>query len=289
MRQAAEQLCVTQAAVSRAVLRLERRVGFPLFDRSAQGVVPNAQAQALRARIEPSLLELERAFTDFGPTPAQRRMLRLSIVPTLGTRWLMPRLKQFQAAHPGVDVELRQFHHNEDFQRDDVDVWIDVKRPGRRWPRGISARYLLGRDITPVCTPGIAARLKTPGSLLKEVLLHHTNFPDNWQLWMAAANVSVAKLRLGSGFDLGNNLIVAAAAGMGVAVLQPCLVERELASGELVQPFALSVSTGRGYHLCTRRAADGKSAVEVFTQWIMGMAKASSDRQGRVPFNPHPS
>lgn len=274
MRQAAEQLCVTQAAVSRAVLRLERRVGCPLFERSAQGVIPNARAQALRARIEPSLAELERAFTDFGPTQAPRHTLRMSVVPTLGTRWLMPRLKAFQALHPDVNVELRQFHHNEDFQRDDVDAWIDIKRPGRRWPRGISAHYLLGRDITPVCTPGIAARLKTPGHLLKETLLHHTNYPDNWRLWLTAAEVNTDKLRLGSGFDLGNNLIVAACAGMGVAILQPCLVERELASGELVQPFTLSVSTGRGYHLCTRNAADGKSAVEVFKRWIVDAAGA---------------
>jgi DNA-binding transcriptional LysR family regulator len=134
---------------------------------------------------------------------------------------------------PDVNVELRQFHHNEDFQRDDVDAWIDIKLPHRRWPRGISAHYLLGHNTTPVCTPGIAARLKSPGRLLKETLLHHTNFPDNWRLWLTAAKVSAAELKLGSGFDLGNNLIVAASAGMGVAVLQPCLIERELASGEL--------------------------------------------------------
>ena len=277
MRQAAEQLCVSQAAVSRAVLRLERRVGFPLFERSAQGVVPNAQAQALRARIEPSLAELERAFTDFARPRSQRHTLRLSVVPTLGTRWLMPRLKLFQAQQPDINVELRQFRHNEDFQRDDVDAWIDLKRPGRRWPRGISARYLLGRRITPVCTPGVAARLKTPASLLKETLLHHTNYPDNWQLWLTAAGVDTDKLKLGNGFDLGHNLIVAAGAGMGVAVLQPCLVQRELASGELVQPFELRASTGRGYYLCTRNADDGKNAVEVFTRWIVEMASVDAD------------
>ncbi len=284
MRQAAEQLCVTQAAVSRAVLRLERRLGGPLFERSAQGVVPNAQAQALRARIEPSLIELERAFTDFGRTPAQRNLqrhtLRLSIVPTLGTRWLMPRLKLFLAAHPDIRIELRQFRHNEDFQRDDVDVWIDIKRPGRRWPRGVSAQYLLGRDITPVCAPGIAARLRSPSSLLKEALLHHTNYPDNWRLWLTAAGVSAAGLELGGGFDLGNNLIVAACAGMGVAVLQTCLVERELASGELVRPFNLSASTGRGYYLCTRNAADGMSVVEAFTRWVSEMARSSASAAG---------
>ena len=75
--------------------------------------------------------------------------------------------------------------------------------------------------------------------------------------------------------------IVAASAGMGVAVLQPCLVERELASGELVQPFELSVSTGRGYHLCTRAAAEGKNTVEVFTRWIVEMASPGGGGGGR--------
>jgi LysR family transcriptional regulator, glycine cleavage system transcriptional activator len=274
MRQAAEQLCVTQAAVSRAIARLEKRVGCILFERSAQGVTPNAAARALQARIEPSLVELERAFGGFVESPTQRSTLRLSVVPTLGTRWLMPRLGAFQAAYPGIQVELRQFHHNEDFRRDDVDVWIYLKRPGTRWPRGISARYLLGREITPVCTPAVAARLKRPGDLLNEALLHHTNFPDNWRLWLGAAEVSTAKLKLAGGFDLANNLIVAAAAGMGVAVLQPCLIERELASGELVLPFDLSVSTGRGYFFCTRTAADGKDAIEVFRRWIGDMVRA---------------
>jgi len=260
MRQAAEQLCVTQAAVSRAVARLERRVGCPLFERSAQGVEPNAVARALRARIEPSLIALERAFTEFSDARAPRSTLRLSTVPTLGTRWLMPRLQAFHAAHPDISVELRQFHHNEDYRRDDVDVWIDIKRPRRRWPRGISTQYLIGRDITPVCTPAVAARLKVPSDLLDEALLHHTNFPDNW------------KLKLGGGFDVANNLIVAAVAGMGVAILQPCLIERELASGELVLPFDLQVSTGRGYHLCTRSAVDGNRTIEVFSRWIHEMA-----------------
>ena len=276
MRQAAEALCVTQAAVSRAVLRLERRLGAALFERSAQGVVPNARALALRERIEPSLAELERAFADVGRARMRRHGVRISVVPTLGTRWLVPRLVQFRAAHPGIDVELRQFRHDEDFRRDDVDVWIDLKRPGRRWPRGIAARYLIGREITPICTPAIAARLRTPRSLLKLPLLHHTNYPGNWALWLAAAGVDTAALRLGSGFDLGHNVIVAAAAGLGVAVLQPCLVERELASGELVQPFALRVSTGRGYHVCTRKAADTDEAVAAFTRWIAAAARAAA-------------
>ena len=270
VRQAAEQLCVTQAAVSRAVLRLERRLGCTLFERSAQGVTPTAQARALRERIEPSVLQLEKAFVDFDQATAQRYTLRLSVVPTLGTRWLMPRLGAFQARHPEVVVELRQFRRDDDFQRDDVDAWIALKlTAGRRWPRGVAARYLLGRDMTPVCTPAIAARLRQPAGLLKEALLHHTYYPDNWRLWLDAAQVPTASLRLGTGFDLSHHLIAAAAAGMGVGLVQPCLIERELASGELVLPFNVSVSTGRGYYLCTRTAAEGKPAVELFARWLL--------------------
>jgi len=272
MRQAAEALCVTQAAVSRAVLRLERRLGAALFERSAQGVVPNARALALRERIEPSLAELERAFADVGRARMRRHGVRISVVPTLGTRWLVPRLVQFRAAHPGIDVELRQFRHDEDFRRDDVDLWIAIQRPGRRWPRDISATVLLGREITPVCTPGIARRLRSPNDLLDRRLLHHTNYPENWRLWLNAAGVDTQGLVLGPGYDVGNNLIVAACAGTGVAIIQPCLVERELASGELAQPFDLAVATGRSYCLCQRKSASGGRAIEAFVRWIGSQA-----------------
>jgi LysR family transcriptional regulator, glycine cleavage system transcriptional activator len=272
MRQAAEQLSVTQGAVSRAVARLEQRVGHALFERSAQGVAPTAQAQALRARIQSSVDELERVFTSLGRAAAQRSLVRISVVPTLGTRWLVPRLAQFEARHPHIDVELRQFHHDEDFRREDVDLWIAIKRPGKRWPRDISATVLLGREITPVCTQAIARRLRSPHDLLHQRLLHHTNYPENWQLWLNAAGVEAQGLVLGSGYDVGNNLIVAACAGTGVAVIQPCLVERELGSGELVLPFDLAVATGRSYCLCRRKSTSGGRAIEAFARWICGQA-----------------
>lgn len=112
--------------------------------------------------------------------------------------------------------------------------------------------------------------------MLKQTLLHHANYPENWRLWLTAAGVDAAKAELGSGFDLAHHLIAVAAAGMGVAVLQPCLIERELAAGELVLPFELKVSTGRGYHLCTRTAAAGTPALEAFSRWITEIARDGS-------------
>ena len=156
---------------------------------------------------------LESAVTQFGGAPSQRKV-RVSVLPTLGTRWLVPRLAGFQSLNPGIEVELRQFRFDEDFTRDDVDLWIALKLPGKKWPRGIQGRYLLGREITPACTPALARNLKQPADLATRPLLHHINYPGNWAVWMEGAGVKKTLPPLGPGFDLGNNLIVAATAGM---------------------------------------------------------------------------
>ena len=276
-------LFVTQAAVSRAVQRLEQRLECNLFDRTATGVTPTARGRAFQTLVEGHVAGLEEAMAHFTSgqqaTVASKSKLRLSVVPTLGTHWLMPRLAQFQVAHPAVAVELRQFHHDENFSRDDVDVWIDVKRP-KAWPRGYQAEYLLGKEIAPVCIPAIAKRLKTLEDLEAETLLHHTNFPGNWSVWLRGAGLRQAQPVLGPGFDLGSNLIVAACAGMGVTVIQPCLIENELATGQLLMPFKLSVSTGRGYYVCYRNAQSQTPAVAAFIAWLHAQVKI-----GHLPTN----
>jgi DNA-binding transcriptional LysR family regulator len=276
-RQAAGVLCVTQAAVSRAVQRLEQRLECTLLDRSGAKVQPTARGRKFQALVEDHVAGLENAISLFGERTKMRR-LRVSVVPTLGTRWLVPRLGQFRTLHPDIEIELRPFHHDENFTRDDVDLWIDLKRPARAWPRGMRARYLLGRDIVPACTPALAAGLRQPRDLLGVTLLHHVNFPGNWAQWLQAAGGVDTPPRLGPGFDLGNNLIVAACAGMGVTVIQPCLIEAELAAGQLVLPFSPAAATERGYYLCGRAALAENDAVEQFTRWLLDESKASMRR-----------
>lgn len=273
-RQAAEDLCVTQAAVSRAVQRLEQHLGdCRLFDRSPQGVLLSERGRQLRRLTERHVLALESATTLFlAPRAADK--LRLAVIPTLGTKWLLPRLPRFQALHPDVDIEMRQFRHDEDFSRDDVDVWIDVKRPRRRWPAHLQATFLMGRDIVPVCAPQVLPRLKRPADLLREVLLHHTIFPDNWARWAHMAGLR-GEPKLGPGYDLSMNLIFAAKEGVGIAITQPCLIERELQGGELVIPFALPVSTGRGYFVCTDRDRPATAAQRAFMSWVQDEARAT--------------
>lgn len=275
-RQAAEDLCVTQAAVSRAVQRLEQHLGdCRLFDRSPQGVLLSERGRQLRQLTERHVMALESATALF-VAPRAPGKLRFSVIPTLGTKWLLPRLPRFQARHPGLDIEMRQFRHDEDFSRDDVDVWIDVKRPRRSWPARLQATYLMGRDIIPVCAPQVAPRLKRPADLAREVLLHHTNFPDNWARWANAAGLQ-RELKLGPGYDLSMNLIFAAKEGVGIAITQPCLIERELQSGELVVPFDLPVSTARGYFLCTDKDRPATPGQLAFMEWVQEEARQMAD------------
>ena len=274
-RKAAEMLCVTQGGVSRAILRLEQHLVCTLLDRTGPRVLPTARGREYQALVETHVAGLENAFDRFS-TPQTKHKLRVSVAPTLCTRWLVPRLPQFCALHPGIEIEFRQFYYDENFLREDVDLWIEIKRPTRAWPRGIRASYLLGREIVPACSPALAASLREPQDLLSSALLQHTNYPGNWALWLKTVAGVEALPALGPSFDLGNNLIVAACAGMGITVIQPALIEPELSSGKLVIPFKRAANTERGYYLCSRSAMLGNDASDKLAQWLMREARASA-------------
>lgn len=276
---AAQTLFVTQAAVSRSVRRLEEHLNCQLLMRTPAGVFPTEKGLAFQSLVEAHVAGLENATTLFSrsntsATPKTKQKLRLSVIPTLGTRWLMPLLPQFQAAHPELSIELRQFRYDEDFARDDIDIWIDVNRT-KAWPRDHKHIQLMSIEMSPICTPTIASRLQRAEDLLNEILLHHTNFPNNWAVWMHGAGLSKAQPVLGPGFDLGSNLIVAAVSGMGVGVIHPMLAARELACGELVMPFQLMVSSGRSYYVSYRHEQAENSAIKTFVGWLEAQAKST--------------
>lgn len=282
-RKAADELCVTQAAVSRAVLRLEEQLGIDVLERSGAGVRLTAAGTELRRRTEKHVHALEEAARHLRRAP-ERLRLRLSVVPSLGTLWLLPRLEDFRARHPEVEIEFRQYHREDNFVRDDVDLWIVLKPgPRQQWPRQVSARYLVGREIVAVCTPRIARAIRSGPDVLKQPLLYHSSYRENWALWAQAAGVPLPERWRGTGFDLAINLIEAARAGMGVAVVQKCMVEADLASRRLVVPVPGTASTGRGYYLCQRRALGAHPAVDRFSEWLLAQGELSEPASPAAP------
>lgn len=278
---AAVRLAVTQGAVSRSVLRLEARLGLALFERAASGVRPTAAGQRYYERVQPALATLEEAVPAAARAAAPAAVLRVSAISSLNMRWLVPRLPSLYAQHPHLQLVFTPYHKDDAMQRDDVDCYIETRASASsRWPRHVQATYIVGRDIVPICHPGMAARIRAPQDLLRFPLLHHGSFPGNWALWLSQQGVDTRALKLAAGFDLAAAMIEAVVAGMGVAVVQRCLIERELAEGRLAVPLDRSVSTGRGYYLCVPRARAGEPAVEAFRWWLL--AQAGQGRAARA-------
>lgn len=270
---AAQRLVVTQGAVSRAIQRLEATLGLSLFERSITGVQATAFAQGYYTRVQPALVALEEAVPDKAAAPGPQ-VLRVCAIPSLNMRWLVPRLASFHAAHPWCQVVFKPYLKDDDMKRSDIDVWIQTRTSATsRWPRHVLASYVIGREIVPICHPARVAQIRQPADLLRHPLLHHTNYPDNWALWLRAQGVDVRNIRLAAGFDLGAGMIEAVAGNMGVAVVQVCLFERELAEGRVAVPLDLPVSTGRGYYLCVPRAATETAAMSAFKSWLLGPAR----------------
>lgn len=270
---AADDLCVTQAAVSRAVARLEAHLGVQLMDRAVNGVRLTPAGAELRRQVEGPVAALEAAASHVRVLPEALR-LRLSVVPSLGNLWLLPRLEDFRQRHPEIEIEFRQYHHDEGFTRDDVDLWVALKaRAGKPWPRQVAAQYLIGREIVAVCAPALAQGIDSVDALLNLPLLYHSNYRENWATWAQSVGGQLPAQWRGTGFDLVMNLIEAARTGMGVAVVQRCMVQSELATGRLVTPVPGSASTGRGYYLCRPRATAGSRAVEAFALWVREQAR----------------
>jgi LysR family transcriptional regulator, glycine cleavage system transcriptional activator len=269
---AAQALSVTQGAVSRAVQRLETELGLALLARGGAQVRPTPDGANYLARIVPALDMLESA-VPLTPAPAGPS-LRIAPVPSLYARWLVPRLPALQAQHPRLQLEFRRWRHDDRFERDDVDCWINPRPSAHsRWPDGVVAQYLLGRELVPVCHPSRAARLTRPQDVLQHPLLHHSAHPGDWSLWLKAQGLQAAPPRLATGFDLAAALIEAVVADMGMAVVQLCLIERELAGGQLVLPFGGWVSSGRGFYLCRRADWAGSPEQHGFAQWVVAESR----------------
>jgi DNA-binding transcriptional LysR family regulator len=189
-------------------------------------------------------------------------------VASLYTRWLVPRLPLLYAEYPKLKIEFRRWRHDDRFERDDIDCWINPKLTAHsRWPEEVTAHYLLGGELVPICRPSRAGRLRRPEDVLRHPLLHHSAHPGDWALWLKAQGVDAALPRLASGFDLAAALIEAVVADMGVAIVQLCLVERELASGQLVLPFRGWLSSGRGFYLCRKADREDSPDLDAFLRW----------------------
>jgi LysR family transcriptional regulator of beta-lactamase len=260
-------LNVTPVALSHQVKGLEERLGTPLFHRLPRGLALTDEGQALLPVLADSFdriaLLLERF--DLG---AGREVLTVGAVGTFATLWLLPRLADFEAAHPSVDLRLSTNNNRVDIAEEGLDFAI---RFGDGAWHGTDADPLFDAPLTPLCSPTAAARLRVPADLLGETLLRSYRVRD-WPDWFDLAGVEAPRLH-GPVFDSSVPMVEAARHDHGVALAPARLFERALAAGEIVRPFPLEVGTGR-YWLTRLKSRAPTPAMAAFRDWLLSGAHA---------------
>lgn len=270
---AAEELNLTQSAVSRQIKDFESQTGQHLFERVRQRVVlSEVGAQAL-PEVRRILAEAERLMLDTLATGPVTQPLRIGTLPTFGVRWLVPRLADFLAKYPNIALTVESRDNPFDFSADPLDLTIHYGKP--IWP-GAVADFLCTETVVPVANAALARRIKGPiTDLAFAPLLHHTSRPQLWSQWFARY-ASGTEVWRGQRFDQFSMVIAAASAGLGVALLPTYLIEKELASGELVQLFDAPMETENAYYVVMPEGRQGYAASVSFRSWILGQVRAES-------------
>jgi LysR family transcriptional regulator, regulator of gene expression of beta-lactamase len=258
---AALELRVTQAAVSHHIKLLEEQLGAPLFRRLPRGLTLTDEGAALAPMLNDTFDRMAATLDRFA-SGRLRDIVNVGVVGTFATGWLLPRLPEFEALHPYVDLRIMTNNNRVDLAGEGLDFAI---RYGDGAWHGTDAVPILEAPMTPLCAAGLARRLTTPGDLGREVLLRSYR-PDEWRLWFDAAGVAAPPIR-GPIFDASPTIASAAASGVGVALLPVRLFEQDLASGRLVQPFSLFVDAGR-YWLTRLKSRPDTAAMAAVREWL---------------------
>jgi LysR family transcriptional regulator of beta-lactamase len=266
---AAEELCVTQAAVSHQVRALEEHLGAALFRRTTRGLVLTDEGAVLAPTVEEAFGRIERVMGALAGG-APREVLTVGVVGTFAIGFLVERLADFRKSHPFVDLRLLTNNNKVDLWTESLDFAI---RFGAGAWHGTQAHLLMRAPITPLCAPAAAAQLRHPGDLEKFPLLRSYRTQD-WPQWLAAAGVPQLAAR-GAVFDASTLMVQAAILGEGVALAPPAMFERELNLGLLVQPFALTVDAG-AYWLTRLISKPPTAAMQAFQAWLTAVCASSA-------------
>jgi LysR family glycine cleavage system transcriptional activator len=269
---AAGELNVSPAAISRMVHLLEDRLGVALFERKANRLAVTPAGRAYQAGLTPifdALVSLTAQVT----TQVSARILTIGVGPTFAIRWLIPRLADFRRQEADIEVRFTTGGVAADFKDD----WTcGIKLGNGDWP-GLVSERLFAADLSPVCAPRLAARLKRPGDLKSSTLLRVAHSTEDWPLWLKAAGVSRLAVK-GPEFEYYGQVLQAAADGVGIAMGIAPYIDDDLAAGRLVAPFPLTVPKGKQWYLVYRDFRRDQRDFAAFRNWLLQSARSGTVR-----------
>jgi LysR family transcriptional regulator, glycine cleavage system transcriptional activator len=274
---AAEELCVTQGAVSHQVKALEAELGLKLFNRERQRLVITEAGRAY-------LVVVRDAFDRIGDGTErllQRQRggaLTVSTSPNFAAKWLVHRLGRFAEAHPEIDLRVSASMHHVDFAREDIDLAV---RHGDGTAPGLQVTRLCTEQLFPVCSPKLLndrKALRTPSDLGRFTLLHVSDrqgWQQGWQQWLDFAGVAGVDPSRGLVLNQASMAIDAAVDGQGIALARTALAAWDLIGGRLVRPFDIAMPVSYGYWIVCSKAVAKLPKIVAFSDWLL--AEAAED------------
>ncbi|MCP4023489.1 MAG: transcriptional regulator GcvA [Desulfobacteraceae bacterium] len=263
---AASELNVTQGAVSRQVKLLEEQLDVILFHRLHRQLKLTAQGQLLLPQLTDAFNIVADAVQRL---VSQTKDLNLKVHPTFAIRWLIPRLHNFQARYPKIQVRFTTSNVNVDFKQENFDLGITYR--GEKIP-GTARKKILTERLTPVCAPVFLTGetpLKNYQDLRNHLLLHNNPDQREWRLWAGQAKVDGLSFERGQIFEIDDAALQAATAGLGVALGDLLLVQEDLKTKRLVAPFDyIEVKTGN-YYISWLEKNESKPGVKEFQEWLV--------------------
>lgn len=275
---AAEELALTQSAVCRQIAALEAFLGVELFRRTRRGVRLTEEGLSYGRRIAAQLDAVER---DTLAVMGQQgsTSLELAVVPTFATQWLLPRLKDFQRLHPEVTVNLT--NRTRPFLFADTEFDAALYFGDADWP-GTAADFLMRENPVPVCSPELVAphtRLNAR-EIAALPLLQQSTRPYAWRQWFGSLGLQIEGDLRGPRYELFSMLAQAAMHGMGVALIPPLLIQRELAEGRLIVPLQHAYLSDKAYYLIVPERKAESAALRAFRDWLLDQAQAYRREHG---------
>ncbi|HRK41882.1 MAG TPA: LysR family transcriptional regulator [Gemmobacter sp.] len=263
---AAEELSLTQSAVSRQIRALEEQVGVALFHREKQTIRLTAGGAAYAREVREALAKISAASLTLRANP-MGGTLTLAAPPALAARWLLPRLPLFLAAWPAVQINLVTRAEAFDFKGSGIDAALYFGKAD--WP-GAGALRLMGETVLPVSAPFLSAQytFASAPDLRRAPLLHLTSRPDAWEVWLRHHSADAEQV-YGQLFDQFDSLAAAAMAGLGIALLPEFLFQDELTRGLLVPALPLPLRSQGAYHLCWPEDRADHPALIALRDWLL--------------------
>jgi LysR family transcriptional regulator, glycine cleavage system transcriptional activator len=274
---AAEELFITQSAVSRQMRALEDHLGVALFERRPRSLALTEAGRSLY-RAAGEFLEGLQAASDRLRSSTSTPHLTLTTTGGFASLWLIPRLRSFTALYPDIDVRISATYKSINLERSLVDVAVRYAK-AEEAPEG--AIRLFGEELFPICSPALQSEgphpLRAPNDLQHHALLHMDEAPGflDWGTWLTAQGLADLKPAASIRFDSYEQMIQAAIAGHGVAIGIGRLVATLMEQGRLVSPFCKSVTGSRAYYVIRSETTGDRPHVRAFVDWLIEQANTT--------------